>query len=117
MTSPLSGSIAKTVGSAFKGIFLDAVLTRDGAPTGPAYDPTPGAPVTYPCKAIVETYSAFYRAQGLVEASDRKVLVLAASLGVKPLPGDRITVQGITFTAQAVSTDPAGAVWTVQGRM
>lgn len=117
MSGLLQGGIAKTVGAAFKGLFLDATLRRDGPTTGPAYDPTPGAPATYACKAIVETYSAFYRAQGLVEANDRKVLVLAASLGVRPLPGDRITVSGITFTAQNVSTDPAEAVWTVQGRM
>lgn len=99
------------------GLFLDATLTRDGPTTGPAYDPTPGVPVSYACKAIVEAYSKYYRANGLVDAKDRRVLVLANSLGLKPQPGDRITVSGITFTAQEVSTDPAEAVWTVRGRM
>ncbi|WP_156332363.1 MULTISPECIES: hypothetical protein [Rhodopseudomonas] len=53
-----------------------------------------------------------------MQANDRQVLVLAASLsGVTPLPGDRVAVRGVTFTANATSTDPATAVWEIQGRM
>ncbi len=117
MTSPLAGSLAKTIGSAFKNLFLDATLTRDGPPTGPAYDPTPGAAESYSCRAIVEVYSASYRASGLVQINDRRVLILANSLGVRPLPGDRVTIQGVTFVVQEVETDPATAVWTCRGRM
>jgi len=117
MTSPLSGSLAKTIGSAFKGLFLDAVLTRETPGTGgDPFDPPPPVVTTYPCKAIVEGYSDYFKKNGLVDAKDRKVLVLAASLDVTPEPGDRITVQNVTFTAVTVATDPATAVFEVQGR-
>jgi hypothetical protein len=53
----------------------------------------------------------------LVDAKDRKVLILAASLEVTPEPGDRITIQNITFVIQNVSTDPATAVGECRGRM
>lgn len=118
MTSPLAGSLAKTVGSAFKTLFLEAVLTRDIPQDSPdPADPLPPVPTPFDCKAIVEKYSDYYRTNGLVDAKDRKVLILAASLEVTPEPGDRITIQNITFTIQNVSTDPATAVWECQGRM
>lgn len=118
MTSPLSGSLAKTVGSAFKTLFLDASLARDVPVISPdPADPLPPQEATYPCKGIVEGYSDYYKTNGLVDAKDRKVLILATSLGIRPEPGDRVTIRGITFTLQDVSTDPAEAVWTCRGRM
>jgi hypothetical protein len=117
MTSPLSGSIARTVGNAFRSIFLDATLTRAGATTGPDYDPTPGTPVTYACKTIIEAYSDYYKANGLVDEKDRKVLILATSLSTRPKTADRITVSGTTLTIQEVSTDPAEAVWNCKGQI
>lgn len=117
MTSLLQGGLARTVGAAMSSLFLDAVLERDGPTTGPSYDPTPGAPQTFKCKAIVERYSAYHRANSLVGEKDRKVLILANGLAVRPQPGDRVTVSGITFTLQEVATDPAEAVWECRGRM
>lgn len=116
MASPLAG-LARTVGNAFASTFYDATLSRDGANTGPSYDPTPGAPTTYPCKSIVEAYSEKFRLDGTVGDKDRKVLILANSLGVRPAPNDRITISGITFTILEVSTDPAEAVWECRGKM
>ena len=118
MTSPLAGSLAKTIGSAFKTLFLDAVLARDVPVVSPdPADPLPPTQATYAAKAIVEGYSDYYKTNGLVDAKDRKVLILATSLGVRPEPGDRVTISNITFTLQDVSTDPAEAVWTCRGRM
>jgi hypothetical protein len=121
MTSPLSGSLARTIGAAFNTLFLDAMLTRDAPSTGgdPA-DPSSGAPqqpIVKSCKAIVEGYSDYFKANNLVSASDRKVLILATSLSVRPKPEDRVTISGITFTLSAVSTDPAEAVWECKGSM
>lgn len=123
MTSPLAGSLAKTIGGAFKSLFFDAVLTRDGPTTGPDYDPTPGAPLTFACKAIVEVYSVSFRAAGLVQQNERRVLILAASLNIqdvdasrrKPQPGDVLTINGTTFSILEVETDPATAIWTCRG--
>jgi hypothetical protein len=126
MTSPLSGSLAATIGKAFKNIFLDATLTRDGATTGPAYDPVAGTAVSYSCKAIAQQYSTGMQGQGLVGATDAQILILATSLAVTPQPLDRISIpsQSISGTIvpadasglQAVSTDPAKAVWQCRAR-
>lgn len=118
MASPLQGSLAATIGKAFNSLFLDAVLTRDVAVISPdPADPLPPTQATYGCKGIVQAYSDYFRKNDLVQASDRKVLILAVSLGIRPLEGDRITIRGITFTAISVSTDPAEACWEIQGRM
>lgn len=118
----LPDQIADALGDTFR----DAILTRDGAPTGPTYDPTPGGPAAYPCRAINDEWSAFYRQGGLVGATDRKVLVLASTLATKPQAGDRIEIlaDGVTLTIvpegggqPAVSTDPATAVWTLRARV
>lgn len=118
MASPLEGSLAKAVGSAMAALFLPAVLTRD-VPTagGDPFDPPPPTPQAYPCRAIVERYAERFRVEGLVQQNERKVLVLANGLTVRPQPGDRITIRGITFTAIDVGTDPAEAVWEIKGAM
>lgn len=122
--------IPGTIADALGGDFRDAVLTRAGAPTGPTYDPTPGVPTTYTCKAIHDTWSAYYRASGLVQASDQRVLVLATTLKasdgtlVTPQLGDTIALEGTTLRVVSdgggqpgVSTDPAGAVWVLRCRI
>ncbi len=53
---------------------------------------------------------------------DRKVLILAKSLAVQPVVNSRVTPRigqyaGVQFTVVNVSTDPAAAVWTLQGRL
>ncbi|WP_029581944.1 hypothetical protein [Bradyrhizobium sp. URHD0069] len=127
MTSPLEGALRAQVYKGMRGLFLDAVLTRDVIPDSPAYDPAdPPAPVPVPyaCKAIVEDYSAGVRAGGLVNATDVNIIILAASLSVEPQAGDRLSVpsQGVsgtiagpatsgTSSMKAVSTDPARATW------
>lgn len=45
------------------------------------------------CEAYVENYSACFRSNSLVEASDRKVIVLATSLEIEPANGARVTVR------------------------
>ena len=128
MTSPLEGSIASAVNSAFGSIFYAATLIRETVPTSPpsdAWDPTPTVEVTYTCKAIVESYARQYRggrAQdnnvvgGLVDQNDRKLLVLANSLSVTPQAGDRVTLRSATYTVIEVAIDPAMAVWELRGR-
>ncbi len=117
MASPLSGSLAKTVGKAFNSIFLPATLTRDVAVASPdPAEPLPPTPTPHACKAIVESYSDYFVANGLINEKDRKVLILAGSLAVRPQAGDRVTISGTTFTIQDVATDPAEAVWTCKGR-
>lgn len=115
MTSPLEGALAAKIGKAFgKSLFYDAVLTREtpGTPN-PSTPWIPGVPVTatYPCKAIVDTYSDFAVANSLVDAQDRKVLILSASLSVRPTDLDKVTIRGTVYRVVSVDTDPAEAVW------
>jgi hypothetical protein len=120
MTSPILG-LAKTVGKAFNGVFLDAVLTREIPGDGPAYDPGEPTIQTFNMKALAESYGSYTRGQGLVAATDMKVMILATSLSVQPQPLDKIEiaaqgfsgriVAGDTAGTPAVSTDPAKCVW------
>jgi hypothetical protein len=120
MASPLAGSLAKTVGKALAGVFLPATLYRSASPLAdelPYDEPSnPAAPSEFKCRAIHESYSDFYTKQNLINASDRKVLILANSLSVKPQNGDRVKVDGedLTLTIVSVKTDPAKAVWECQ---
>src|SRR6185369_7619417 len=120
MVSPLSGSLAAQIYSGMKNLFLDATYTVDvpGTIVDPADPPAP-TPTPYACKAIVDTYNDYFSKSGLVLDGDRKVLILANSLAVRPVVNARVTVPavgGVEFTVINVSTDPATAVWTLQGR-
>lgn len=99
-------------------VFLDAALYRDDAGVGGSdFDPAPpGTPQQFACKAIHDSYSDYFQKGGLVEANDRKVLILATSLSIAPVQGDRITIDGLTLTIVNVKTDPAKAVWECQVR-
>lgn len=118
MTSPLEGLIAQKIGAGMAKIFYDAVLTRTSL--GPSL--SPGEPGTeteteYACKGIVENYSDYAIANSLVDAQDRKILILATSLAIEPTDGDEVTIRGETYRVlPPVKTDPAKAVWELRGR-
>lgn len=119
MASPLSGSLAATIGAALNSLFLDATFAVDAAYAGSPdvpFDPPAPSTTTYTCKAIVEQYAERYRLDGSAKQDERKVLILADSLSVTPAIGNRITISGITFTIIEVQTDPARAVWDCRGR-
>jgi hypothetical protein len=99
-------------------MFSDATLTQI-APT--ASDGRGGfseAPTDHACKAIVETYKDFARVAAGIPATDRKVIVLGASLpsGIIPAAGNRITVEGVVRQVIAVGRDPAAATYELQAR-
>lgn len=121
MVSPLQGAIAAKVGRAFASTFYNATVSRDipgtPDPLTPYIQPDPTT-VTYSCKGMVDEFSDYAIANRLVDAQDRKVLILATSLSIKPTDGDRVTIKGPTDPAAVtyrivppVKVDPAGAVW------
>lgn len=119
MATLLEGALAAMIHSAMRGLFIDATLTRTtltGATEG--WNPSTGTSSTtaYACKAIVEAYTEREREAELIQANDRRVLVLAGSLAVTPQTSDSITVRGATYEIVAVETDPAEAVWVLQAR-
>jgi len=121
MASPLQGSIAAKIGSAFSSLFYAATLVRttNEVPSGqPSWDKS-GTPTTtsYTCKGIVEEYSDYAKANSLVNAEDRKVLILATSLAVTPTDQDKVTIGGKTYRVIEAKTDPATAVWELRCRV
>lgn len=126
MASPLSGSLARTIGSAMASLFLDTTITRDvaGTITDPADPPAPTT-TSFTCKAIRETYGVGHRSGGLVQSKDVKIIILQTSLATTPQPGDRITITGMggpwTIVSEgagqpAVQADPANATWECRAR-
>lgn len=116
MTSPLAGSLAKQVAAGLKSVMLPAVLTRT---VQGGYDPiTDSYPTTttdYACRGMVEAFSTYTESARSLQPSDRKVMILTATLNTTPALNDKVTIQGATFTVQRVDTDPAQATWTLQG--
>jgi len=120
MVSPLQGALAARIGRAFANIFYEATVQRTlmTGPIDPGKPQTPGArtTVSYPCKGIVDTYSDYAIAETLVDAQDRKILILATSISIEPTDGDRVVIRGETYMIISVKTDPAKAVWELQCR-
>lgn len=121
MASPVD-SLAATFGSAASFLFHTATITRDVAAVGsdPA-DPPPPTTTTYGCRALVSEYSKQLIAGGFAEADQRNVLILAATLSVAPIIGDKITLNAGPFNGETfrllepIMTDPARAVWDCKG--
>lgn len=121
MTSPLLSSLRATINTAMGGLFLNATLTRDVAGT-PSPDTEPFDPVAvtttdYSCKAIHDEYDSTSRTDGTIDQQDVKLIILAGSLSVTPIPGDRITIRSVAYAIQDVASDPALATWICRARL
>lgn len=105
MTSPLSGSLAKTIGKALYGTFLSATLTRGST--------------VYQCRAIFTKWGKYLGPAFVAGSSDYTILVLASTIAIEPAAGDIINLQGTTAivipngSVPAVSRDPAIATYTL----
>lgn len=80
---------------------LTVTILRDGATTGPSYDPTIGPDAEYPVNALVGTFNVYERANSLVEANDIKITV-AAGQGVEPTNADRVSLNGAEHAIKRV---------------
>lgn len=106
-------------GAAFAPLFRDAALITSGPrlSDGQGGFTSPSSTST-PCKALVDDYSDMRRAAAGIPESDRKIIVLGATLpsGVVPASGCRLHVDGRDWTVVGVTRDPAGATYELQGR-
>lgn len=68
------------------------VYTITGAHTGPAWNPTPGAPVSYTLDATVQGVEADYVDGSLILATDKQVT--CAVFAVEPSLAGTITIDG-----------------------
>lgn len=84
-------AIAAEVAAAVAEVGFAATLIQPGAPTGSAYDPTPGADVTTPITIIDDTVMVSDRPM----ASDllgKRTITIATKAGMTPQRGDKIRV-------------------------
>lgn len=111
----LDTGIAATVHSALKDFLLDVTfikVTKVSDGSGGFTETT----ASHSCKGMIDTYSDFYRVQGMVPHGDQKLLILQNSLSVTPELEDRATIRGQTFKVVGVAKDPADATWELQAR-
>jgi hypothetical protein len=106
-------SIPATIGAAFNDIFRDATLSRVTPGTSDGMGGYAQTIITDACKGLVTEYTAFQRQAAGIPSNERKVLVLASTLasGLAPKPGDRLLIQGRTWSVVDVSSDPANATY------
>lgn len=119
MSKPLDGGIAKALAKALKQAKLSkaATLTRLAAGTRTtAAGGTHPTSIDYACRGFVDDYAAGLVDGTLITAQDRRVMLVARSLAVAPIVGDRITIESATYAVQRVTRDPATAMWTLQAR-
>ena len=73
---------------------------------------------SYPCKGFVDVFEDKWVNGTTVKVTDRKIIILGASLqtGIEPEPGDTITAEGKNFTIvdDGVKRDPAAATYECQ---
>lgn len=73
-----------------------ATLRRDGAATGPAHNPQPGADVTFGCLVVETGYVLTDRAATSIEQGD-KLGLISTELDTAPVITDRLTIDGEDF--------------------
>lgn len=86
-------AIAAEVAGAIGEVGYSASLIQPGTPTGPAYDPTPGADIVTAITIIDDTVMVSDRPA----ASDllgKRTIIIATQAGMTPRRGDKIQVAG-----------------------
>ena len=78
---------------------------RDGEPTGPSYDPTPGQAVVTPVTASVKGASARYVQDGFISAQDLELI--CSVFGFDPVQSDRFSIDGRELQVIMVEPIPA----------
>lgn len=88
---------------------LDVTITRAGAPTGPAYAPTPGTPVDHTFRAKPISAEQAQRA-GMTLATDERVYSLVNhGVTIAPTVADELVIDGRVYAVQEVrAQDAAG---------
>lgn len=82
--------------------------TITGAPTGPAWNPTPGTPVSYTLDATVQGVEADYVDGSLILATDKQVT--CAVFAVEPSLAGTITIDGKECQIVRVDKVPGAGV-------
>lgn len=70
--------------------------------------------VSYPCEGIRGTFDVLLTGTGTVPLDAAKIEILASSLSIPVLAGDRINIDDSWWSISRIELDPAGAWWTLQ---
>lgn len=117
----ISGEIARNIGPGV----LDATLTKStpGTRTGNLTGGTNPTTTTFTGKGFIDTQRVRFQDGSLVREGAKVVVLIgdtmkdsSGNLGV-PEPGDRITIEGTTFTIPEggrIDRDPAAATYTCE---
>lgn len=116
----IAGIAAKALGSKLLPVTLTVVTpgTRNTADLTAGTGPTT---VDYACRGLIEDYKAGAVDGTQIQFGDRKVLILGKTINAgntAPKPGDRVTIEGRTYTIvpKGVGRDPAAATYSCQVR-
>jgi hypothetical protein len=114
--SILDGYIHDTLTEALSAacIASDAVLIVQVS-VGTAYNPTV-SDVSHSCSGWRDSYSAQELVNTSILSTDTKVYLLASSLSVAPLPGNSVTLDGVTYVIITVQLDAASVAYVCQCR-
>ncbi len=87
-------------------------LRKAGTPSGPAYNPTPGADVNHACRFAIVSFDQREIDGTRILATDKKAILAKGSLTVEPLPGDRLVdAAGVVYSVvDVMPLNPAGTV-------
>jgi len=113
--------IAGKINQALGPLVFDQILINITEVRNPL-DPTEVTLTETPhdCKGFVDVFEDDHVDGTLVLRTDRKIVILGASLpsGVTPQPGDKITAEGTNFNIvpKGVKRDPAAATYECQSR-
>jgi len=119
MDSILDGDLADDIADALNsaGIPFAVTITRDVPQDSPdPADPLPPISTDFAGNGFIDEWDADYITSTLVERSDVKIVIIANSIAIVPVAGDRVTVRAATYSVMNVSSDPAGATFTLQAR-
>jgi len=117
--SILEGELADDIAAALDsaGIPFAVTITRDVPQESPdPADPLPPISTDFACNGFIDDWDASYLASSLVERGDVKIVIIANSIAIVPVAGDRVMVRGKTYSVLNVSADPALATYTLQAR-
>lgn len=115
----LRGSIPRLVARALAPVLEDLTyqeVAQVPVDADKAWEGTTEAVRPHRCRGYVGEFSRAELASSLVEANDRKVVVVADSLDVEPDETGRVVVSGRSLAVVSVRSDPLRATWEIQAR-
>lgn len=91
------------------------VVTPASRTAGDLTDGTNPTTTDYDCKGFIDSKEKRRSSGTLVEDGDEVIVLIGDTIGAVPKVGDRITIEGKTYTIKQLDRDPAAATYTCIG--